>query len=160
MGPECTLSNFPDDTKLAGALDILDGCAATLRDLDMLEKWANRNLIKFNKGNCKVLPLGRNNPMHQYTLGANQLESWLKKDLGVLVDHKLNVSQQCALAAKRANSTSGCLKQSVASRSREVILPLCSALVKCICSAGSSAGLPSTTETWTYWRESSEETRR
>jgi len=84
-----------------------------------------RNLKRFNKGKFKVLHVGRNNCTHQYRLGADLLEmSSLEKDLGVLVDNRLAMSQQCVLVAKKANGLLGCIKKIVASKLREVILPL------------------------------------
>jgi len=83
-----------------------------------------RNLMKFNKDKCGVLHLGRNNRMHLYRLGADLLESSsVERDLGVLVDDRLTMSQQRALAAKKAIGILGCIKKSVASRSREILLP-------------------------------------
>jgi len=77
-GAECTLSKFADDTKLGGVADVPEGHDTIQRDLDRLEKGADRNLMKFNQ-KCKVLHLENNKPRHQYALGATQQS---RKQLG------------------------------------------------------------------------------
>ncbi|GAB0186143.1 hypothetical protein GRJ2_001079600 [Grus japonensis] len=101
-GIECTLGKFADDTKLC-----------------------------VQQGQVQDPAHSRCNPKHNCRLGGEWIESSPEeKDLGVLVNEKLNMSWQCELAAQKANHVLGCIKRSVTSRSREVILPLYSTLVR------------------------------
>ena len=70
--------------------------------------------MRFNKSNCKVLHLGWGNPCYQYKLENDRIgHSPLEKDLGVLVDGKLYMRQQCVLTAKKNNHILGYIKRSM-----------------------------------------------
>lgn len=143
---EHTLSKFVDDTKLVRVADTPEACATIQRDLDRLESWMERNLMRFSKGKCSILHLGRTSPRHEYRLGAYLLESSsVERDLRVMVDNKLTVSQQCALVARKVNGILTCIKKSMDSMSRKSYpFPLLNSgeATPGVC----SSGLPSTRE--------------
>jgi len=89
------------------------------------------NLLKFNKAKGKILHMGQSNPKHKYRLVGEWFErSPEKKDFRVLVDKSLNMTWQYVLAGQKTNCVLGCIKSSMASSSREAILPLYSSLMR------------------------------
>ncbi|KAF7237700.1 Metallophosphoesterase domain-containing protein 1 [Varanus komodoensis] len=125
------LIQFADDTKTGAVATTEEQVLQFQKDLDRLWKWAGDNRMAFNVDKCKVLHLGHRNSCHKYRLGDKWLESsTCERDLRVLVDCRLNMSQHCYAVVKRANATFGCIARSVASRSREVLLPFYTTLVR------------------------------
>ena len=81
--------------------------------------------MRFSKGKLRILHLRRKKHIHHCTLETDLLErSSVEKDLGILKDDRLAMSQQCAFVAKKANNILGCIKKSAASRLREEIFSM------------------------------------
>ncbi|KAF7250038.1 RNA-directed DNA polymerase from mobile element jockey [Varanus komodoensis] len=105
-GVNSLLIKFTDDTKTGAVATTEEQVLQIQKDLDRLWKWAGDNRMAFNVDKCKVLHLGHRNGCHKYRLGDKWLESsTCERDLGVLVDCRLNMSQQCDAVVKRANAT-------------------------------------------------------
>ncbi|KAF4788921.1 hypothetical protein TURU_157362 [Turdus rufiventris] len=128
---ESFFNKFADATKLGARVNLLEGRRTLQRDLEWLDGWAESSGMKLNMSKCQVLHLGHNNPLQCCRLGTVWLDSaQAERDLRVLVDSELNMSHQCVLVAKEASGILACTRNGVASRSREVILPLYSAPVR------------------------------
>ncbi|TRZ26596.1 hypothetical protein HGM15179_000537 [Zosterops borbonicus] len=111
-------------------VDLLEGRKALQKDLDRLDQWVEANGMRFNKVNCQVLYLDHSNPRQHDKLR----EEWLLgscpvgKDMGCW----LTVTQHepvCAQVAKKANGILASISNSLASRTRAMIIPLYLALI-------------------------------
>ena len=101
-GVKSTLFKFADDTKMWGDVGTLEGSNRLQSDLDRLQGWADENRMGFNTDKCKVVRLGRNNRHHTYRLGNSPLVSTeAEKDLGVIIDSKMNMGRQCGEAVRK-----------------------------------------------------------
>lgn len=71
-----------------------------------------------------MLHVASDNPKQQNVLGVEWLEcSSAEKDMEILMESQLSMSQQCGLAAMKANRILGCIGRSTISRPRGAIIP-------------------------------------
>lgn len=138
---KCTFCKSVDDSKLRMAGTLVDG-ASVQTDLVNLESWTNRKFTEF-------LHLGQGNPMHQYRLDANCLDSSPSgRTWWVIINIKPNMSQQFGLITKQ--NSQFCRK--VAGRLKEVVMTFCVTLLSQIWITSSSFGFFSSTEMLRNWK--------
>ena len=87
--------------------------------------------MKFNVGKCKVLHLGRRNPRYEYNMGDRTLETATEeKDMGVIIDEKLQFDKHTEVKANKANKVLGLLRRSFETLDKETLVWLFKALVR------------------------------
>ena len=116
------LSLFADDSKVYTRIvaeknikkhmqDNTIGNDVLQRDLDNIKEWADKWKMEFNVDKCKVMHLGRLNQCQDYTMGGENLKVTLEeKDLGVLIDNKLDFGNHIRAITNKANRMLGMIK--------------------------------------------------
>jgi ribonucleases P/MRP protein subunit RPP40 len=131
IGINSKLVKFADDTKLGRGVSTDQEVEALKMDLQKMFEWSQDWQMLFNTDKCKVIHMGRNNKEVVYKMGSHEIgKSVQEKDLGIIIDKSGKSSEQCIMAAKKANSILGMIKRNIKFKSKQVIVKLYKALVR------------------------------
>ena len=153
--PSCVQSDirlFADDTKVFTRSDI-QGATETLQDdLDHLQGWSEKWLLRFHPEKCHVLKLGNNKSNADYHMKKKNCngeycnipleESDFEKDLGIFIDNKLNFKEHVNRTTARANRIMGVIRRTFDFLTEETFVQLFKSLVRPILEYGNSAWQP------------------
>ena len=134
---ECTsmisaMMKFADDTKLGNRAVNYEDCRNLQQCIDKLIIWANTWSMEFNVKKCKVMHLGRRNPIHGYTMNGTPLQVCNgERDIGIHISDTLKPGTQCAEAARRANAILTQISRAFLYRDRRVFVQLYKQFVRC-----------------------------
>ena len=125
---------FADDTKLMRKITSNDDADALQRDLDELEAWSNKWLLRFNPEKCHVLTIGKFEDIQhteRYKLYGNELEHvFEEKDLGVHIDSELKFEEHIAYKVNKANALVGLIRRSFSYLDGELFKKLFTSFVR------------------------------
>ena len=122
---------FADDTKLFTKTKEIGDKQNLQDDIDKLVKWSEKWQMLFNFGKCKCLHIGPGNTSMNYEMGGTILSTTVKeKDLGVTMDANMKVSEQCRIAASKANQVLGMIRRNITYKDKSLIVPLYKAIVR------------------------------
>ena len=122
---------FADDTKIYRVISNTHDIENLQKDMDSLEKWSDKWMLRFNAGKCKCMHLGKNNIEHQYSMSGTDIENVKhEKDLGVTFDNELKFNEHISLKVKKANQAVGMIKNTFTCMDSEIFIPLYKSYVR------------------------------
>ena len=136
---------FADDTKIFKIIDDQNDRDTLQEDLEKLTEWSQTWLLKFHPDKCKFMHIGKNEPPSDfhYNLMNTPLEQFQQeKDIGVIIDDKLNFENHISQKVKKANSMFSIIRRSFQYLDEKTFLPLYKALVRSHLDYASSVWFP------------------
>jgi len=125
------VSKYADDTKLCARATSEQDRIQLQQDIDKLVEWSNKWQMEFNVEKCTVMHVGHRNRMHNYTMGAVNIETTQEeKDLGVYIKNDLKQEKQSKHSIKKANMVLSLISRNFEYKSKEIIIPLYKSLVR------------------------------
>ena len=134
------LSLFADDSKVFSRIvadknikkgNNVNGNLTLQNDLNTIEKWAKTWKMEFNIDKCKIMHLGNHNPKHTYSMEEADLTiTSEEKDLGVLIDNKLEFGKHIKGIVKRANRMLGLIRIGFACLDKDIFMNLYPVLIR------------------------------
>ena len=122
---------FADDTKICKNIKNERDVEILRKDLEQLYKWSEDWQMLFNLDKCVVIHMGNKNKKCLYELGGQKLKSVEpERDLGIIVHSNGKTSEQCTMAANKANQILGMIKRNIKWKDKNVITKLYKALVR------------------------------
>ena len=135
--PDSVQSNlllFADDTKIFRQVSTTEDAEALQKDIDALNLWSEKWLLKFNIDKCHVLSLGKFDKImhtHRYKLYGDELEHvFEEKDLGVIIDMELTFEEHMASKIKKANGIMGLIRRTFSFLDAETFRKLYTSFVR------------------------------
>jgi len=127
---------FADDTKLFARTDTREGTECLQEDLNRLQDWSDKWLLKFHPEKCSVIKLGRQKSEGKYFMNKGQeqqlelRESGVERDLGVMVDSGLVFKEHVAYCTAKANKVVGIIRRSFDHLTEHTFVQLYKSLVR------------------------------
>lgn len=121
---------FADDTKIFKSINNANDVNILQNDIDKLVNWSDRWLLKFNSSKCNHMHLG-DSEAHSYKMGNDILNSVTEeKDLGIIIDSKLNFQQHISKQVNKANQKLGIIRRTFNHLDTEMLIQLYKSIVR------------------------------
>ena len=136
---------FADDTKIFNLVRDQNDRDTLQRDLEKLTEWSETWLLKFHPDKCKFLHIGKHDPPpdHEYKLMGNRLQQvHQEKDIGVIIDDKLNFEAHISEKVKKATSMFAIIRRTFQYLDEKSFIPLYKTLVRSHLDYASSVWFP------------------